>query len=124
MKRRIIIPETLTVSIATPQGEVSEPFSFVDLITKTLLNDRRYAVDRAAFRLADDVEDFFKDAKPGDVVDLPETLWKLLSQVADKPQFGQQGNVGFTPTIRQLRSYLDAICDAPEAKDEPPPAAA
>jgi len=119
MKRRIIIPPTITVTQQTAAGgEVAEDVPFTDLVIKTLLQDRRLTVSREAMHQADDIEDFFKDAKPGDVVDMPESLWKPLSAAADKPQFGAEGKIGFMPIIRQLRPYLDAICDAPVAPKE------
>lgn len=119
MKRRIIVPPTITVSQATGNGEITEEITFTDFVIKTLLQDRRFAVNREAIHQADDVEDFFKDAKVGDVVDMPETLWKQLSGVADKPQFGAEGKIGFLPIIRQLRPYLDVICDAKEPPAPP-----
>ena len=118
MKRRIVIPETITVVEQTVNGEVKEDVPFKDLVIKTLLQDRRLSASRDAMRQADDIEDLFRDVKPGDIVDMPESLWKPLSQAAEKPQFGGQGNIGFLPIIRQMIIYLDVICDAKEPPKE------
>ena len=111
-KKRIVVPPTVLVRILTQNGPVVEPVPMSQLVIDTLLQDRRFSIDRRSMRLGDEIEDMFRDAQPGKVIDMPETHHRILAAVADKPQFGQKGELGFQPIIRQMLSYLDAICDA------------
>ena len=112
MYRVIPVPAPIAVVIGKDADgkPVTRSIEFAAFVVESLLEDRRWGLDRTNLKRAAEVERAVIGESMS--VRVSDLAWELLRDVASKPQFGPQG-VGYAAGFgRQLLPFIDAICNA------------
>lgn len=137
--RFVIVPENITpmnlatgkplvIGLGSKDNASDEPWTFHRYLSVLVFDDQKLGDGRKSAKAVKRVHKLFKDAKPGDVVQVESEDWDKVKAVIEEPSIKQAGSL-----TAQFVDFMDAWCDAKEeapkvdkpngAKAEPSPEA-
>lgn len=109
--KNIITDEDIKTKDPKTEEMINVTISFYMFLISSVLKEQCFGANAMTVMHAIDIKDKVKEAKPGDIVEIEDEAWDLLSKAVKSP--AQPFN---TEVAIQLGSYFKAILNA-ESKE-------
>ena len=87
--RKIVVPQDIEIKLDVPKPD-DKPLiiSFYQFLSQTVLTDQKFGKDMKSLMSAVSLKTTFKNAKPGDEVQVDNEEWELLNEIVKEPSQG------------------------------------